>query len=172
MLMDPSTHRSFRFGPFRFDPRTGDLIGDGVAARLSDQPLALLTALVEQPGRLVTRDELRQRLWPEGTFVDFDHGLNSAVSRLREALQDSAVTPRFVQTIPRRGYRLLVPVEVENDEVPSAGPDDLHSASPSRRSWRRIWIAGAAAGTRPAPSPGSSPISAPVHVPRCHRSAS
>ena len=77
--------------------------------------------------------------------MDFDHGLNSAVSRLREALQDSAVTPRFVQTIPRRGYRLLVPVEVENDEVPSAGPDDLHSASPSRRSWRRIWIAGAAA---------------------------
>src|SRR5262245_61257901 len=108
----------FRFGSFVFDPRSGDLRGDGISCRLSDQPLALLTALLEQPGRLVTREELRQRLWPNGTFVDFDHGLNSAVSRLREALGDSAGAPRFVQTIPRRGYRLLVPVEVDGSDVP------------------------------------------------------
>ena len=102
---------SVRFGPFLFDPRSGDLVGDGVTCRLSDQPLVLLTALLEHPGRLVTREELRQRLWPDGTYVDFDHGLNSAVRRLREALKDSATTPRFVETVPRRGYRPPGPVD-------------------------------------------------------------
>ena len=147
---------SFRFGPFVFDPRSGDLYGDGLACRLSDQPLALLTALLEHPERLVTREELRQRLWPNGTFVDFDHGLNSAVSRLREALQDSAGSPRFVQTIPRRGYRLLVPVEVDGVDVAATAKPEESSRSdvdfsksgasgPSRRSWRLFWTLGAAA---------------------------
>ena len=101
---------SFRFGHFELDPRTGDLLGNGTTQRLADQPLALLIALLERPGELITRDELRLRLWPDGTFVDFDHGLNSAVNRLREALHDTANSPRFVETVPRRGYRLLVPV--------------------------------------------------------------
>ena len=147
---------SFRFGPFVFDPRSGDLSGNGIACRLSDQPLALLTALLEQPERLVTREELRQRLWPNGTFVDFDHGLNSAVSRLREALQDSAGSPRFVQTIPRRGYRLLVPVEVDGVDVAATAKPEESSRSDvdlsksgasgaSRRSWRLFWTVGAAA---------------------------
>jgi eukaryotic-like serine/threonine-protein kinase len=113
---------SFRFGPYELDLPSGDLRTSGVTHRLADQPLALLIALLERPGELVTRDELRHKLWPDGTFVDFDHGLNSAVSRLREALNDSANAPRFVETIPRRGYRLLVPVEIESPRRPSATP--------------------------------------------------
>src|SRR5262245_6558945 len=99
------------FGPFILDPRTGELRGNGATQRLSEQPLALLLALLERAGEMVSREELRQRLWPDGTFVDFEHGLNSAVSRLREALDDSASAPRFLETIPRRGYRLLVAPE-------------------------------------------------------------
>lgn len=99
-----------RFGPFVLDLESGLLRTGSTELRLSDQPLALLIALLERPGTLVSREDLRGRLWPDGTFVDFEHGLNSAVSRLREALGDSAGDPSFVETIPRRGYRLLVPV--------------------------------------------------------------
>jgi Tol biopolymer transport system component/DNA-binding winged helix-turn-helix (wHTH) protein len=127
MQIRASSKSSVRFGPFVFDPRSGDLVGEGVACRLSDQPLALLTALLEQPGQLVTREALRQRLWPDGTFVDFDHGLNSAVSRLREALKDSANAPRFVETVPRRGYRLLVPVDVDGRAIDSPKSETSHS---------------------------------------------
>ena len=111
--MPQPTPKVFRFGPFELDPKSGQLRSESGTHRLADQPLALLTALLERPGEMVSREELRLRLWPDGTFVDFDHGLNSAVSRLREELNDSANTPRFVETIPRRGYRLLVPVEAE-----------------------------------------------------------
>jgi Tol biopolymer transport system component/DNA-binding winged helix-turn-helix (wHTH) protein len=118
--------RAFRFGPFEFDPKSGHLRNERRTHRLADQPLALLKALLERPGEMVSREELRRRLWPDGTFVDFEHGLNSAVSRLREALNDSANTPRFVETIPRRGYRLLVPVEADGpavvDEVAPSEP--------------------------------------------------
>jgi eukaryotic-like serine/threonine-protein kinase len=111
-----------RFGPFEFEPKSGQLRSEGSTHLLADQPLALLNALLERPGEMVSREDLRHRLWPDGTFVDFEHGLNSAVSRLREALNDSATTPRFVETIPRRGYRLLVPVGADGpvlvDEVP------------------------------------------------------
>src|SRR5262245_39358790 len=111
MHLPVPAHGWIRFGPFALDPRSGHLRnGDGEQC-LSDQPLALLNALLERPGELVAREELVRRLWPQGTFVDFDHGLNSAISRLREALDDSANVPRFIETIPRRGYRLLVPVE-------------------------------------------------------------
>ena len=116
----------FRFGPFEFDPRSGHLRSESATQCLADQPLALLNALLERPGEMVSREELRHKLWPDGTFVDFDHGLNSAVSRLREALNDSANTPRFIQTIPRRGYRLLAPVEA--DRAPVA--DDVAPAEP------------------------------------------
>ena len=134
-MPQPSTApKAFRFGPFEFDPRSGHLRSESSTYRLADQPLALLSALLERPGEMVSREELRLRLWPDGTFVDFEHGLNSAVSRLREALNDSANTPRFVETIPRRGYRLLVPVEVEGtlvvDEVAAAEPISPDDAAP------------------------------------------
>src|SRR6185436_597304 len=125
---------AFHFGPFEFDPRSGHLRSERGTHRLADQPLALLNALLERPGEMVSREELRHKLWPDGTFVDFDHGLNSAVSRLREALNDPATAPRFVETIPRRGYRLLVPVEAHGPavvaEAPPAEPRPAGDAAP------------------------------------------
>src|SRR5690242_14173975 len=110
--MTPAGNRgSFRFGPFEVLPDSGEVRKHGIPIRIQDQPLKLLTALVERPGELITREELRERLWPNDTFVDFEHGLNTAVARLRQALGDSAQTPRFVESVPRRGYRFIGHVE-------------------------------------------------------------
>jgi Tol biopolymer transport system component/DNA-binding winged helix-turn-helix (wHTH) protein len=99
------------FAGFRLDPRSGELWENGRRQTLGEQPLAVLLALLEHPGQLVTREELRQRLWPGDTFVDFEHGVNAAVKRLREAVHDSADSPRIIDTLPRRGYRLIASVE-------------------------------------------------------------
>lgn len=101
-----------RFGVFEVDLRAGELRKSGVKVKLQEQPFQILAMLLQRPGAVVTREELRQKLWPEGTFVDFEHGLNAAVNRLREALDDSPDNPRFVETLPRRGYRFIAPVEV------------------------------------------------------------
>jgi len=101
----------FRFGRFEIDSRTRELRKDGVRLRLQEQPFALLALMLEHPGELLTRDELRDRLWPHGTFVDFEHGLNAAIKRLRAVLGDSAERPRFVETLHRRGYRFIAKVE-------------------------------------------------------------
>ena len=103
--------RVLRFGVFEADLRTGELRKHGVRVRIHGRPFELLAALLERPGELVTRDELRARLWEDGTFVDFDHALNNAVNRVRAALGDPASRPRFVETLPRRGYRFIAPVE-------------------------------------------------------------
>ena len=103
----------FRFGVFEVDLRTEELRKQGLKLRLPRQSFAVLSLLLERPGELVTREELREKLWPVDTFVDFDHGLNAAVNRLREALGDSADVPRFVETLPRRGYRFIAPVEAQ-----------------------------------------------------------
>ena len=110
-----------RFGVFELDRNTGELRKAGVKINLAEQPLQVLEALLDRPGDLVTREELRQRLWPADTFVDFDQGLNAAVRRLRDALGDSADVPRFVETLPRRGYRFIAPV---------AGPAVVEQTSP------------------------------------------
>ena len=99
-----------RIGDFEFDQRTGELWKDGIRTVLPEQIYRLLSLLVQARGDLVGRDELRHALWPDDTFVDFEHGLNAAVKRLREALGDSAAAPRFIETLPRRGYRLVAPV--------------------------------------------------------------
>src|SRR5438034_1878243 len=96
-----------RFGVFEVDLRAGELRKQGVKIKLQEQPFHLLQMLLEHPGEIVTREELRGRIWPADTFVDFDQGLNNAIKRLREALGESAGTPRFVETIPRRGYRFI-----------------------------------------------------------------
>ena len=101
-----------QFGTFEADFRTGELRRKGVQVRLQDKPLQLLAVLVECPGELVTRDELRRRLWGEQTFVDFERSLNIAITKLRTALGDSANSPRFIETLPRRGYRFIGPVTV------------------------------------------------------------
>ena len=98
---------TFRFGVFDVDFGTGELRRRGLRVRLQEQPLRVLSALLERPGELVTREELSRRLWPEGTFVDFEHGVNAAVRRLRIALGDEAEVPRFVETVHKRGYRFI-----------------------------------------------------------------
>jgi Tol biopolymer transport system component/DNA-binding winged helix-turn-helix (wHTH) protein len=113
-----SATRIVRFGPFELDLRSGELRKNGSRVGLQDQPLQILSVLLERPGELVTREELRQRLWPADTFVDFEHGLNAAVKRLRDALGDSADTPRFVETVPRRGYRFIAPVDLPRLDEP------------------------------------------------------
>ena len=100
-----------RFGPFEVDLHTHELWKFGTRLKLVGQPFEILAVLLSQPGELVTREELRTRLWPADTFVDFNHGLNAAVNKLREALSDSADAPRYVETLPRRGYRFMATVE-------------------------------------------------------------
>jgi len=102
-----------RFGVFEVDLRTGELRKRGLKVRLQEQPFQLLAILLEKPGELVTREELRQRLWTADTFVDFDHGLNKAINKVRDALGDSAASPRFVETVARRGYRFIADVTVQ-----------------------------------------------------------
>ena len=108
---NPAPHR-VRVGEFHVDLASGELTSNGTRVRLQVQSLELLKALLDRPGMMVTREELRERLWPNDTFVDFDHGLNAAVRRLREALGDSADSPRFVETIPRKGYRLVAATDI------------------------------------------------------------
>ena len=118
MGMAPS-HRRVRFGSFEMDEITGELCKDGVKIRLQEQPFQILQILLEHPGEVVTREELRKRVWPSDTFVDFDHGINNAIKRLREALGDTAETPRFIETIPRRGYRFMAALDSKDQRIPS-----------------------------------------------------
>jgi TolB-like protein/Flp pilus assembly protein TadD len=118
-----SLQRVLRFGAFELDPHAGELRKRGVKLRLSGQPLQLLTILLLSPGRLVSREEIRRQIWPTDTFVDFDHGLNNAISRIRETLADVPQSPRFIETLPRRGYRFIGQVE---------------EAEPSEASQRRL----------------------------------
>src|SRR5215469_318826 len=96
-----------RFGIFEVDLRAGELRRNGSRVKLQEQPFQILVALLDRHGEVVTRDELQKKLWPADTFVDFDHSLNAAIRRLREALGDSAENPRFVETVARRGYRFI-----------------------------------------------------------------
>ena len=112
----------FRFGSFQLDPRARELSRNGIKLKVPDQSLQVLAMLLAHPGEVVTREELRHRLWPNGTIVEFDHSINAAIKRLRQALEDSAEEPTFVETLPRRGYRFLAPVErVESREAAPSG---------------------------------------------------
>src|SRR5579884_2024119 len=110
-----SAGRTFRFGVYEADERTGELRKQGQRLRVPGQPFGILVLLLERPGELVTREEIRRHIWPADTFVDFDHNLNSAINKLRQALSDSAASPRYIETLSRRGYRFLAPVEVIDD---------------------------------------------------------
>ena len=118
------TPRIARFGSFEADLHTRELRKHGLKLKIQAQPFQVLAMLLARPGELVTREEIRSRLWPQDTFIDFDHGLNAAVRRLRDALNDNAETPRFVETLPRRGYRFIAPVErldIEEADQQKAG---------------------------------------------------
>jgi DNA-binding winged helix-turn-helix (wHTH) protein len=121
--------RTFRFGIFELDEDSGELRKEGkVQPRLRDQAVQILLMLLERSRNVVTREELRERLWSSDTFVDFDHGLNTAINQLRSALGDSATNPRFIQTLPRRGYRFIAPTEITAgaNAVPLAGANTRH----------------------------------------------
>ena len=102
----------YRFGTFEYDQRTGELRKNGSTIRLQEQPRQILARLLSDSGKLVGREELRSLVWPKNTFVDFETGLNTIIKRLRETLGDSADRPVFIETVPRRGYRFIAPVEV------------------------------------------------------------
>src|SRR5258708_35740352 len=125
--MEPTVRtRRVRFGAFDVDLRSGELHKHGIRLKLQDQPFQVLALLLEHPGDLVTREELRQKLWPAETFVDFDTGLNSAIKKLRDVLGDSAEEPRYIETLPRRGYRFIA--RVENGALPASATVEIHLA--------------------------------------------
>ena len=132
----PQNHsRLARFGVFELDLSAGELRKNGVKLRLQGQPFQVLALLLERAGEVVTREELQQKLWPSDTFVDFDHSLNTAINKVREALGDSASSPRYVETLARRGYRFIAPVQAPppNDApsgVVSGSGDGVRSVSP------------------------------------------
>jgi TolB-like protein/Tfp pilus assembly protein PilF len=123
-----------RFGTFEIDLRARELRKGGIRIRLQDQPFEILALMLERPGEVVTRDELRQRLWPAGTFVDFEHSLNAAIKRLRAALGDDADNPRFVETLHKRGYRFIAAVETERGQLPRT----MHVVRPPARAQEDI----------------------------------
>lgn len=123
--MSDNVQERVRFGPFVADVHTHELWKEGVRIKLVGQPFEILAVLLSKPDKLVTREELRSRLWPADTFVDFNHGLNAAINKLREALCDSAELPRYIETLPRRGYRFIAvvePVALKAEEVRSVTP--------------------------------------------------
>lgn len=124
--------RRYRFGIFEADPTTGELRRQGVRVKLNTQPFQLLCLLLDRPGQLLTREEICRELWPNDTFVDYEHGVNSAINRIREALGDTASSPRFVETLARRGYRFVAPVErIENGAAAPALPIPVDEANVS-----------------------------------------
>ncbi|HWO28607.1 MAG TPA: winged helix-turn-helix domain-containing protein, partial [Candidatus Acidoferrum sp.] len=143
MEEDQQDRGRLRFGVFELDLRAGELRKHGLRVRLQEQPFQVLAALLEHPGEVVTREELQKKLWPVDTFVDFDHGLNKTINKIREALGDSAESPRFVETVSRRGYRFLAEVRAA-DAAPVRGPAPATQPHPST-------------GTRERPDPAGKP---------------
>jgi DNA-binding winged helix-turn-helix (wHTH) protein/tetratricopeptide (TPR) repeat protein len=141
-MVQPGRNGTTRFGVFELDPRSGELRKAGTRIRLQIQPLKVLTALLDEPGAVVTRDELKRRIWPQESFGDFDHAVNVAVAKLRAALADSADAPRFIETLPRRGYRFIYPVN---------SPAESHNGQPADTS---------------VPAPPPSTLTKPSRFPR------
>src|ERR1700692_3219274 len=149
MKQDTQPFRRFKFGVFEADLRTGELTKLGKRVRLQEQPFQLLAMRLENPGELVIREELCERLWPK-TIVDFDHGLNKAIGKVREALGDSVENPRFIETVARRGYRFLADVAVVQGGQPQTAAGDLAAG---REAPRLPAPPHAGTGVRPAAPP-------------------
>jgi len=124
--------RVFRFGLYQADVAAGELRKEGRKVKLQEQPFRMLLLLLEQPGTVVTREQIRQALWSDGTFVDFDHGLNTVVNKLRDALDDVAANPRYIETLARRGYRFIAPVEVVGSGPADDEPAQAANATGAR----------------------------------------
>src|SRR5580658_8403719 len=140
-----------RFGPFEADLLTQELRNSGKRIRVPTQSFQVLQLLLNHPGDLVTREQLRSLLWPADTFVDFDHGLNATINRLRDALHDSADRPRWIETLPRRGYRFIGTIETSSEPailpVASVPPEAPVQVQPLTRSWKAAaWAVGISLG--------------------------
>src|ERR1700674_1435664 len=131
-LAETRTPEILRFGTFEADLRSRELRKQGVRVKLQEQPFHVLKVLLQRPGEVVTREELRSAIWQSDTFVDFDNGLNPSINKLREALGDTAESPRFIETLPRRGYRFIAPVS-SNDGIEKHAPDPA-----SRPRWKIV----------------------------------
>jgi len=131
--------RRYRFGAFEADASNGELRRQGIRIKLNAQPFQVLLMLLARPGEVLTREEISRALWSDGTFVDYDHGVNSAVNRIREALGDAANSPRYVETLARRGYRFVAPVEAigDGEQASSMQALETHSAkeTPDAEEW-------------------------------------
>src|SRR5215475_13642974 len=132
--------RIIRFGMFEIDLRSAELRRNGLKVRLQEQPFQVLAMLLERPGELVTREELRRRLWSADTFVDFDHSLNAAIKRLRDALGESAEAPVFIETLARRGYRFIAPVDGGSAPSTAGLADALEPTKPHPRRRVHLWM--------------------------------
>lgn len=127
-----------RFGTFQLDTQAGQLLKNGRIVRLKPQPLRLLELLLSRPGDLITRDEIRELLWGTDTFVDFEQGMNTAVRQIREALGDDAERPVFVETVPKRGYRFIAPVDPREQAPPLPPPPRTTDLNLHKALWRNI----------------------------------
>src|SRR5246127_4197138 len=130
MSLQPQSASLLQCGVFEIDLRAGELRKQGVRIKLQEQPFLVLKILVARPGEIVSREELRSQIWSADTFVDFDNGLNTAINKLREALGDSADSPRFIETLPRRGYRVIAPV-TDVDGTTRGSPAEVRAATPA-----------------------------------------
>jgi cholera toxin transcriptional activator len=166
--------RAIRFGAFEIDLAAGELRKSGMKLRLQGQPFQVLVLLLERAGEVVTREELRHNLWPSDTFVDFDHSLNTAINKLRDTLGDSASSPRYIETLSRRGYRFIAPVERDEFSEPGRERQSLDRQSldgqiPDRQSMGKEVSAGRAEGSTP-PRVGTAPAVHPeLEIPVPHR---
>jgi len=157
-MTDPGPARRYRFATFEADAASGELRRQGLRVKLNTQPFQVLLLLLDRPGEVLTREEISRELWPDGTFVDYEHGVNSAVNRIREALGDKANQPRFIETLARRGYRFVAPVErVSRDESPLPAPPE---SAPTPQDDP------AAAPPDPEPSLGSRMLASPRELPQ------
>lgn len=159
-MPSPTQPRLYRFGLYEADARSGELRKNGVKQKIQGQPFEVLVALLERPNEVVTREDLRARLWPQDTFVDFDHSLNTAINKVRDVLGDTATNPRFLETLPKRGYRFIAPVQAH--EVADAAkqlPDTakVHAPDPV-----------AQVTPEPAPAP-AAPVADADELPTVHR---
>lgn len=151
-MTESAPARQYRFGAFEADASTGELRRQGIRVKLNAQPFQVLLMLLEHPGEVLTREEIARTLWSDGTFVDYDHGVNSAVNRIREALGDAATSPRFVETLARRGYRFVAPVEsIATESAPSLLPVPLEPPQRPQES---------------EPRPGNGILASPEELPR------
>jgi TolB-like protein/DNA-binding winged helix-turn-helix (wHTH) protein/Flp pilus assembly protein TadD len=146
MALEPRPSGIVRFGTFEADLRSGELRKQGKRIKIQEQPFHVLTVLLQRPGEVVTREELRNQNWPPDTFVDFDNSLNTAINKLRDTLGDSANSPRFIETLPRRGYRFIAPVVSEQESKPPVCGEESKTAEnqPARKSRTRRWLVFAA----------------------------